>query len=232
ILVGELDADSMTAYDITITNSSVSGNNSNGVGALVGYAKTSPNLNLSNIHISNTAITNAARSVGTLIGVIDGSTVTVTNVFADTLVVKTLHSDGRAGGLVGEIKNSATVNMSQAVLVNMVTEGAKQSSAVVGYQATATTHVSDIYYEGTIKCAAGAGQVSGYNNLTSVTNVFMVDVVLDGAASYARQTVASEYVIDSTVTTIDQAWWTTNLSAIANDPLWVYSDGIYALDRS
>ncbi|MDD3958115.1 MAG: InlB B-repeat-containing protein, partial [Candidatus Izemoplasmatales bacterium] len=48
ILVGELYADSMTAYDITITNSSVSGNNSNGVGALVGYAKTSPNLNLSN----------------------------------------------------------------------------------------------------------------------------------------------------------------------------------------
>jgi len=64
--------------------------------------------------------------------------------------------------------------------------------------------VENYYFNGTLKTTADAGHVTGTNDLTSISNVYMVDVVLQGVASYTKQTVAADFVIDTMVTTISQ----------------------------
>ncbi|MFA5466914.1 MAG: hypothetical protein WC251_03595, partial [Candidatus Izemoplasmatales bacterium] len=224
ILVGELDGADTTITNITIKNSSVSGNSSNGVGGLVGYAKSaSQNINVSNIVIQNTTVTNANTGAGGLFGMADGSLINIADI---NMLDVDVTAKGRAGGVFGEIKGAATANISITRVVYTgevkdVSDG--YVAGVIGRPSVdgLTINVSDIVISGNITATgSNVGHVSGDRSV-SESNVYMIDVTVVGTLN--KQVVDPAYVIDSGVTTIDGAWWTTNINNIASSLVWEYN---------
>lgn len=70
--------------------------------------------------------------------------------------------------------------------------------------------------------ASDQGHLNGTGSLIGlVENAYVVDLVITGGLS--RQNVDAEYIIDTSITTVDDAWWTTNLANITGSDLWTFN---------
>jgi len=70
ILAGEIDGTGNSLSNITIKNSSVSGNSSNGVGVFIGYSTPGFASTINNITILNSTALNANQAAGVIFGLI------------------------------------------------------------------------------------------------------------------------------------------------------------------
>ena len=227
ILVAEINGTDVVIQNIIITNSSVSGNSSNGVGGLVGYTKANFENSIENIYMNNTTVTNQNRVAGGLIGLTDGTIITINDI---NLINMTVTSTERSGGLYGEVKGASTalVNVNRIVIEADV-YGGSYVSGIFGRPSVdgLIINLSDAVFSGSINATgSNVGHISGDRSVNA-NNVFMIDITVLGTLN--KQNVATEHIIDSTVTTVDEAWWITNLPSITHAQAWEIVSGYAVL---
>lgn len=154
-----------TIKNITIMNSSVQGNNLNGVGGLVGSVQTNNTvLNIENIKATEFKIFNKAAYVGGLIGrVSNSSVVNISDVDFQGEIYSHTRS-GNSGGIIGQTKagNTITVNrvIVDAVFKNtLVTDinyfnrySERYIGGFVGYNLTKSSdiNINDSFFTGSL----------------------------------------------------------------------------------
>jgi uncharacterized repeat protein (TIGR02543 family) len=220
-LVGEVDGNNVNIHNVKVINSSVSGNNSNGVGGLLGYTKPGFEITISNVLIQNTTITNAGAAAGGLIGLTDGAAITISDVEIRNVEV---NAANRSGGLYGEVKGGAALILNvNRVVISATVNGGQYVAGILGRPSVdgMTMNLSDVVFTGTINASStNVGHVSGDRN-ANITNIYMIDITVVGTLN--RQVVDAEYIIDTSITTVDDAWWTTNLPNITGSDLWTFN---------
>lgn len=224
ILVGEADGDQVNLSDICIFNSSVSGNSSNGVGGLIGYSKSGFRLSISRILIENTTVNNTSSAAGGLIGMTDGSLVTIEDIqFKDV----SINASNRAGGIYGEIKGTATVSI-QRVVIDVLVSTAQYLGGIVGRNQTVSgISVSHVLITGElISTNKDAGHISGDLPITTVSNIFIAGLTLTG--TFNKQNVNETQIIQS-IDLINLDWWSDNLAEISDSKLWYYESPMFRL---
>ena len=225
ILIGEVDGTDISLYDITITNSSVSGNSSEGVGGLIGKTKSNFTVHIGNISLIDVQITNTSTAAGSLIGLTEGSIITIQDVYVKNANIT---ASNRVGGIFGEIKNAAQVNMERIVLVNLDVKGGRYIGGLIGRnQMSSGVSASDILIHGKLEATStDLGHLSGELNISSIARIYVVELTTIGALN--RQTVEPTFVIDS-ISIVTDVWWQTNLSNISSHPNWYYNGTTFAL---
>jgi len=224
ILIGEADGDNVNLSEITITNSSVTGNSSNGVGGVIGYTKPGFTVIMDQISIQNSNVSNTSSAAGGIIGMTDGGTVTLSN-----LEVLDVHvtASNRAGGIYGEIKGSVNISISYAILnVDILT--ALYLGGVVGRnQAASGVSIANILISGRLESTnSNFGHISGDLPISSVTNVYIAGLSLIGTLN--KQNVGAEFIVQD-LESINQAWWNNQLLAFTTNSNWYYESGLYHL---
>jgi len=225
ILIGEVDGTDVYVYDIKITNSSVTGNNANGVGGLIGKTKPSYATTLENISLIGIQVINASTAAGGLIGMTEGGNVTIQDIYMSEIYVQAAN---RAGGLFGEIKSTVSVNMNRIVMLDIEVKAAQYIGGLIGRnQSELGILAEDIIIHGTLQSTLkDLGHITGEKNIQSVTNVYAVELVIIGTIN--RQSVSEEYVVP-TLSTLTQIWWQTYMPSIANHIRWIYNGQSYVL---
>ncbi len=226
ILVGEADGDLVNLYDIRILNSSVSGNSSNGVGGLIGYSKSGFRLSVSNIYIENTTVQNTSSAAGGLIGMTEGSIVSIEDI---QLMNVSVTASNRAGGIYGEIKNGATVTMSRLIMDTKVTTAQYLGGIIGRNQMVSGVVLSDALISGELKSTnKDAGHISGDLPISTVNRVFTAGLILTG--TFNKQNVSLSNM-ESSIDLLNLEWWADNLPNIVDHELWTYNHPWFGLIR-
>lgn len=228
ILVGEVDGTDVSIYEIKITNSSVSGNSSNGVGGLIGKTKPTYITTLNTISLIGVSVTNASTASGGLIGMNEGGTITMSDIYFNDVYVQ---ASNRAGGLFGEIKSTVDVQIHRVVMIDLEVTSAQYVGGLIGRnQSEVGISAQDIIINGSLQSTnKDFGHITGEKNIESVSNVYVVETTTLGTLN--RQSVSMEYIISS-LSTLTQSWWQSQLPNIANNPLWFFQGELYVLTGS
>jgi len=225
ILIGEVDGTDVYIYDIKITNSSVTGNNANGVGGLIGKTKPSYITTLENISLIGIQVTNLSTAAGGLIGMTEGGTVTISDIYINDLYVQ---ASNRAGGLFGEIKSTVLVSMNRIVMLDIEVTAAQYIGGLIGRnQSEVGILAQDIIINGSLQATnKDLGHITGEKNIQTMTNIYAVNLVILGTLN--RQSVSVDYIISS-FSTLTQNWWQSYMPNIANHTRWIYNGESYVL---
>lgn len=226
ILIGEVDGSNVTVQNIVIRNSSVSGNSGNGVGGLIGYTKPTFTVDISNISIADSTITNQSSAAGGLIGMTDAGNVTIHNVHLSQL---TITASERAAGVYGALKNSVQIHVSNVVIDADIT-GSQYIGGLVGRNESTNVSFSDVLIQGRLQSTGNKnlGHLSGDQDIPNIDNVYLLDVNIIGTVT--KQTVSEEFFLSSIDSVIDQTWWNNHLDAIAQNEYWLYDGSSYVLN--
>jgi hypothetical protein len=154
-----------TIKNITIINSGVQGNSTNGVGGLVGYVQTNLTvLNIENIKATNFKVFNRTAYVGGLVGrLANTSTVNISDVDLQGEVYAHT-SSGYSGGLIGYTPSGtfATINRAivEVVFINTLVTNAtyynrysdRYIGGFIGYNqaATASININHSFFTGSL----------------------------------------------------------------------------------
>lgn len=228
ILIGEVDGTDVHVYNVSIKNSSVSGNSSNGVGGLIGKTKPSYTVTLNQISLTSITVTNASTAAGGLIGMNEGGTVIINDLYLNDIYV---HASNRAGGLFGEIKSTVSVQMNRIVMLNLEVTSAQYIGGLIGRnQSEIGISAQDIIINGSLQATnKDLGHITGEKNIETLTNIYVIETTILGTLN--RQSVSPEYILPS-LSTLTQNWWQSNLSNLTNNPLWIYNGEVYVLTGS
>lgn len=209
-----------TIDNITIINSKVSGNNNNGVGALVGMGQDS--MNISNIKIINVELNNAARSVGAVMGLADGASLPMTINVSNVYVQDTTITGGtRAGFVIGESKNGAVVEIENVVGLNIEVISTSHSAGIIGYHnVTDTGTVKNVFINGKIDGGSQVGHITVEKKFASFADIYLADVEVLGTYT-GKDTLPEENILAALP---DAAWWLANLGDIATHEDWVFDE--------
>ncbi len=221
ILIGRVENAPVHVENIIIINSSVSGQDSNGTGGLIGQAANTTVVR--NASIINTIVFSTNKNVGGLIGRVDKATVSAEDIFIygllATSTVTTSTSDIAVGGVIGYVTDNAAsiFNGTRIIVLNSILDGisAGAFSGYLRYPGTAT--LSDSYFDITFLNGLRTGLV-GYNrdqvDILDQTTIFgnLIDIV------------SHSQVLDLTNTAIpdSQTWWNNYIPNILNSDLWTY----------
>jgi hypothetical protein len=227
-LIGRVENGDTIIENIVIMNSSVEGNDSNGVGGLIGLVSRSTSV--FNVAIINTTVTNTAqKNVGGLVGRVDSAPMIADDIFISGVTVSSANtgtSDVAASAVVGYVRDNVNSNFSGVRIVVLGTSVLGNSGgAFVGYNRyPGTSDLMDAYFQVTFN-GARTGLI-GYNR-------DQVEV-LDQSTIFGSFTNATTHsqVLDlaNTAVPTDLAWWETNLSSFVLSDLWnVGSDGSIVL---
>jgi hypothetical protein len=217
-LIGRVENGDTTIQNIVIKNSNVEGNDSNGVGGLIGLVSRSTMV--FNIAILNTTVTNTAqKNVGGLVGRVDSAPMIADDIFISGVSISsgnTGTSDVAAAAVVGYIRDNVNSNFSgvRIVVINTTVSG-NAGGAFVGYNRyPGTADLMDAYF-GVTFVGVRTGLI-GYNR-------DQVEV-LDQSSIFGSFTNATTHsqVLNLTNTAIptDLAWWETNLNSFILSDLW------------
>lgn len=222
ILFGRIENAACTISNVVIKNSDVTGNNSNGVGALgalVSFSST-----VSNITILDSTVTNTAnKNVGGVIGRLDKATLTISDVYVSGVTVTTPVSanDDGAGAFIGYLRDDATTILvgTRIVIVN-TTVNAENGGAAIGYYRTySQATITDSYFQVTFANALRASGLIGY-----LVGVSPIDAsTIWGSFTNEVTAASTQALTNAPVIPGDLAWWTTNLPAIPGSALWTVS---------
>lgn len=227
-LIGRVENGDTTIENIVIMNSSIEGNDSNGVGGLIGLVSRSTSV--FNVAIINTTVTNTAqKNVGGLVGRVDSAPMIADDIFISGVTVSSANtgtSDVAASAVVGYVRDNVNSNFSGVRIVVLGTSILGNSGgAFVGYNRyPGTSDLMDAYFQVTFN-GARTGLI-GYNR-------DQVEV-LDQSTIFGSFTNATTHsqVLDlaNTAVPTDLAWWETNLNSFVLSDLWnVGSDGSIVL---
>jgi uncharacterized repeat protein (TIGR02543 family) len=224
ILVGRVENNDSTVMNILIMNSSVSSQNANGVGGVIGLV--SRYTALKNVAIIDTTVTALGqKNVGGVVGRVDGGRLNAEDIYVNNVTVTTsvVAGDIAAGMFVGYVRDSVTsiADVNRIVIVNSKID-AIMGGALIGYNRAPGTasaqnayvDVSFIYNEPT-----HAGLVGRVNDVASYLDQTTIFGKLTGAVQNAQT-----QDLANTHTPENQAWWSTNLPAFVSNPLWVFDD--------
>jgi uncharacterized repeat protein (TIGR02543 family) len=222
ILVGRIETTASTIQNIVVMNSSVSGSDSNGVGGLVGLVSIATAID--QITIVNTTVTAVAqKNVGGLIGRVDGATLTVSNIYLSGLTVTSTVATGAdlaVGGLVGYVRDSATsiVTANQIIITDTTLDGIV-AGAFIGYlrnpgTATVTNSYFHVIFGST---ATRTGLIGRINNVADGVAQTTVFGTFENNLPYS-----TAQALTNNVTSVDEAWYATNLPSIAASEVWTY----------
>jgi len=225
ILAGRLENATSTIANIVVKNSSVVGENSNGVGGLL--ALVSFNSSISNIAVIDTTVTSMGfKNVGGVVGRVDTATLTATDIYVSGVTVQcglATGGDIAVGGFVGYVRDNALsiVNADRLVIVNTELKGLV-AGAVLGYlRNPATASVANAYVQVTFTGAVSGGLIGRINNVADA----IAETSIYGSLANAIAIATTQTLTNVAVPT-DAAWWTTNLSTIPASALWtVGADG-------
>ncbi|MBU1143677.1 MAG: InlB B-repeat-containing protein [Firmicutes bacterium] len=227
-LVGRVENGDTTIENIVIKNSSIEGNDSNGVGGLIGLVSRSTMV--FNVAIIDTTVTNTSqKNVGGLVGRVDSAPMIADDIFISGVTVSSANtgtSDVAASAVVGYIRDNVNSIFSGVRIVVLdTTVSGNAGGAFVGYNRfPGTADLMDAYFEVTF-IGARTGLI-GYNRDQVV--------VLDQSSIFGSFTNATTHsqVLNLTNTAIptDLAWWETNLNAFVLSDFWtVGTDGSITL---
>ena len=204
-LIGRVENGDTTIENIVIKNSSIEGNDSNGVGGLIGLVSRSTMV--FNVAIIDTTVTNTAqKNVGGLVGRVDSAPMIADDIFISGVTVSSTNtgtSDVAAAAVVGYVRDNVNSNFSGVRIVVLdTTVSGNAGGAFVGYNRyPGTSDLMDAYFEVTF-IGARTGLI-GYNR-------DQVEV-LDQSSIFGSFTNATTHsqVLDLINTAIptDLAWW-------------------------
>ena len=221
ILGGEVDVTTAMIENIIIKDSYVKATHDNGAGTLFGLIVDGKGgLTANNIYVTNSIVVNSNKNAGGLIGYVRGNGDTImSNIHVENVSVTALE---HAGGLFGYVRNPKSFMLSNAVVNNVtVNASPNYASALIGRVDEATGAIAtlkDVIVMASSATAADyLGVVTG-RYVIILDNVFSAQVTfnLDGTVRGQAATTDIE-----NLSSINEAWWSTNLPNIANSPLWV-----------
>ena len=225
ILVGEVDGTDVSIYDLIVTNSSVTGNSSEGVGGLIGKTKSSYTVDIYNVSLIDIHVSNSSTAAGSLIGLTEGSIIDIHDVYVQGAIVS---ASNRVGGIFGEIKNSALVSMDRMVLMDISISGGQYVGGLIGRNQMASgVSATNVLINGTIEATnKDLGHLSGELNIAETSDIYVSELTVLGTLN--RQSVDSQFIIDN-LSTLTDSWWQTHLSSISTHPNWFYNGTTYAI---
>ncbi len=227
ILFGRIENAGCTISNIVIRNSDVTGNNSNGVGALgalVSFSST-----ISNVSILDTTVANTAnKNVGGVISRLDKATLTISDVYVSGVTVTTPVSanDDGAAAFIGYLRDDATtILVATRIVIVGTTVNAENGGAAIGHikapstgeppQATVTDSYFAVTFANTLRASGLVGYLNGVSPIASAT---IWGSFTNEVTASSTQPLANAFVVPA-----DSAWWTANVPAIAGSALWSVS---------
>lgn len=234
VLIGRIETSTTTVYDIVIKNSSVAGTAGEGVGILVGNA--SLGFIASNITILNSTATNSNKNVAFLIGRAD-NVVTLTDIYvfgSSAESTATPSTDHGVAGIIGYTNNAnVAVTLTRIVLEDCTLKG-RSVGSLIGYFRYGTLTATDVFTDITFVYAGTDGQqgIIGRRNVDAnttdpvLTNVFahFVDIQVGAGVQLNPANVLAD------LSSMDEAWWTTNIPNILASEIWSFRYVFAALD--
>lgn len=183
ILIGRVENNLVTLSNITIRNSSIVGNNSNGVGGLIGQVSNKVNASL--ITLENLEITNVNKNVGGLVGRIDSA---AGDLQASEVLINNIYIVGTAGegdrgaslvvGYIADDEGAKGVLHNIAVINSDIKEDTTRGVLIgynrsPGYLEFNNVYVDITFTEGSVKSGLQGHTHSSSNPIyLDVTSVF------------------------------------------------------------
>ncbi len=213
-----------TMSNIKVQNTSITGafaNAAYGTGGIIGTVNAF-NISLSDIYVEATITSNAISSVGGIIGAsLAGSTISVTRavVFANSRF-RAWSSDANVfvGGVIG--RNQGSISISDFMLTGQL-DGFVTNPNNNNYTMRAGVTVG-VGNAPTTQTNVRSSQITLYRRANNPA------VLINSQTLYEKMTgqkpaYSTTVYIQSRSTTMTNAWWTTNYSAITSSSLWSYN---------
>lgn len=226
ILIGRLENNPAVIENVTIENITINGNDSNGVGILIGQV--SNGLSATNISIINSSVTNLNKNSGSFIGRIDNSNgkVNASNIILKDNYVNTSNTGTDAGNglFVGYIANTAGSSLTADKVIVIGGDGDVNDSrgVLIGYLrapgvATITNSFVDVEFtEGALRTALVAHTVAA-NTLDFDTSSIYGRIINTVDNSLAIQLNPSNTMpIDNQL-----SWILIQIPSLENDPFFL-----------
>ncbi|MDI6453584.1 InlB B-repeat-containing protein [Peloplasma aerotolerans] len=228
ILIGEVDGTDVLVHNISIINSSVTGNSSNGVGGLIGYTKNGFNVSTHDIILEDVTVTNQNKASGLIIGrTNNGSTLgnmTISNIYITNSYVTATES---VGGIYGDVTGSINLSIDKIVM-EIHLDSSKNLGGVIGLNlSTNNISIQDILMTGSLTASNNnIGHIASGNVITTANRIYAVQFDITGDVN--QQAIAENNIISS-LETLNSEWWHDHLSNIASDESWYFQDNLYRL---
>jgi len=221
ILLGRIENNAATFMNITISNSSVKGTDSNGVGIFMGNA--SLGFTATNIRILSSTAYSTAKNVGGMAGRADNlSQMTDIYIFGITVETTQTTTDSGVSSFIGYTNHAdANVIINRAV-VEATTLKSRSAGTLIGYHKLGNLSATDVFTDVTF-VYGGSAQHGIIGRKDSVN----ADVIVRVFAHYIGQQVgaAIQLPAENVLANLDglnQAWWETNLPNIHGNSAWTY----------
>jgi uncharacterized repeat protein (TIGR02543 family) len=225
VLIGRIETAETVITNVVIKNSSAAGTAGEGVGIVVGNA--SLQLTITNLEIMSSTAFNTNKNVAFIAGRADHAvTLTDIYVFGSTAESTNLSTDAGVGGLIG-YTNAATAALTfTRVVIEDSTLKGRSSGTLVGYFRFGSLTATDVFTDVEFVLATSDGQhgVIGRRNVDANTTDPVFTRVF---AHYVGQQAGAAVQLDSLnvladLSSLDQAWWTTNMSGITGSLIWEF----------
>lgn len=233
ILVGRIIGDGALIENVLVKSSSISGNDSNGVGGLIGLVSAATEVY--HAAVIDSTISNANKNVGAFVGRVDSAPLYADDIFIANNAVESLStasSDVGAGALIGYVRDNAASLFSgvRVVVLNTAVTG-NSGGMLAGYvRYPGQVNLMDAYFAGSL-----FGSRTG---LVGYWRDFPVEYVFDQSTIFTtlvQNTPHSQTLqaANEVVAPTDLAWWNTNLEAFVLSDFWtVGNDGSIVLNMA
>ena len=232
-LIGRVENGDTLVENVVIKNSSITGNNSNGVGGLIGIV--SRKTDVYNVSVINTTVTNTSQAnVGGLVGRVDSAALYADDIFILGVTVKSgyVHTTiVGAGALVGYVRDNANSLFSgvRVVVWNTTVDGDVTRAFIGRLSAPGQADLMDAYFKVTFDNNERSNLVD-YNQTNNEVTPVVDTTYIYGSLTNQISAGANEIALTNIAVPTDAAWWTTNLNNIATSDFWVVnSDGLVTL---
>ncbi len=230
-LVGRIMGNGALIENILVKNSNISGNDSNGVGGLIGLV--SATAEVYHVAVIDSTISNANKNVAAFVGRVDSAPLYADDIFIANNSVESLStasSDVGAGALIGYVRDHAASLFSGVRIVVLNTTVIGNSSGILaGYvRYPGQVDLMDAYLAGSL-----TGSRTG---LVGYWRDFPLEYTFDQSTIFttlAQNTPHSQTLqaANEVVTPTDLAWWNTHLEAFVLSDFWtVGNDGSIVLN--
>ncbi len=223
LIAGEVTTVAVVLENISVKGLTLSGNNSNGVGGLIGYLNNAATV--SNISMTNSTITNGTTATGGLFGRVGDSNaafnISIHDVYMNQVTVQ---GTNRVGSILGESNGSSgyiVVTSARVVLSNMTINASSGNAA--GFSGRHQSNPSglgvlnDIYFQGTIT-GTSVNHVTTDRKYQSITNFWFFGTLTGTLNTNGEGT--SNILTEAQNT----AWWDTHFASLEASSLWVFNE--------
>jgi len=225
VLIGRIETSTTTLTNVVIKNSSATGTAGEGVGVIVGNATFG--LTVTNLQIINSTAMNTGKNVAFIAGRADNAvTLTDVYIFGSSAESTQASSDAGIGGIIGYTNHAnSAITMTRVVIEDSILKG-RSAGSLIGYFRFGVLTATDVFTDIEFVYAGTDGQhgiIGRRNNDANTTNPTLTTVF----AHFTTQQVGAAVQLDAanmltSLVSLDQTWWTTNLSGLTGNTLWSF----------